>query len=338
MVSTRNTISRKVLAFVLAAACMIAFTPAVAFTQSASAANVAKTAPGGVVNSIAAAKTAFGTDCVAVTGSDTDITVTLDNQTDLTLTAPITIGQNVRLTVTSKAASEADKLTASFALSTDSSLDIEGYTEVQPADASGSSSGTTAIDGTKMWEGTITVGEKATVTGGTSSAAIGGDAILVSAGTSAVTKRVGSVVVNGTVTGGKGSTSQLAGYGLDLGTSSADEVLVNVSGTGTITSSYPADYGKWNSTAFAFSAVTSSTNTAPAKTDALIPGNVLKATAAAKTGESYIVDLYRTIGTVTTKVATASSSAAGQAATATYAITANDAGATFEAKARLNTA
>jgi len=45
MVNTKTTLSKKVLAIVLAVACMVAFTPAIAFTQSANAASKLKVSP-----------------------------------------------------------------------------------------------------------------------------------------------------------------------------------------------------------------------------------------------------------------------------------------------------
>ena len=329
MVNTKTTLSKKVLAVVLAVACMVAFTPAIAFTQSAHAANVAATGSGGAVSSIATAKTAFGTDGVTVTGTDSDITVTVNNQTKLTIGAPITIGQNIKLTVTSKATTTSDnEVVGSFVLGNGASLDIEGYTNVTPV-AAGTGAGTDAIDGTSMGAGTITVGENATVTGGAAAdtASVAGDAIQVAASTTTVTTTVGSVVVNGTVT--KGATGT-AGYGLNLGTTEATKVLVALSGTGTITTSNPADYGKWTATTMTTEAEKSATNAAKVTPlTSLVPGNVVKATANAV--GTYTVDIYKTIGTTTTKVAS-STGTTTTAAAASYVVTKDDATAKFTAK------
>ena len=287
MVNTKTSISKKVLALVLAVACTIAFTPAIAFTQSAHAANAAATGAGGLISDTATAQAAFGTAAV-VTGTTSDMTVTINNNTDLTLTTPVVVGQNIKLTVTSNGQNATDvKVIGSFKLQSGASLDIEGYTDVAPAS---SSAGTAAIDGTSMAAGNITVGENATVTGGAATAATtnGGDAIVVAGSATAVTTTTGSVVVNGTVTGGTGTAN--AGYGVNLkGTGTYPAVAL--SGSGTVSSVNPPE-SAWTASTVTFSAEKSATNAASATVSALVAGNVLKASSEVKAGHGWRISFF----------------------------------------------
>jgi len=332
MVNTKTSISKKVLALVLAVACTIAFTPAIAFTQSAHAANAAATGAGGLISDTATAQAAFGTAAV-VTGTTSDMTVTINNNTDLTLTTPVVVGQNIKLTVTSNGQKATDvKVIGSFKLQSGASLDIEGYTDVAPAS---SSAGTAAIDGTSMAAGNITVGENATVTGGAASAgnANGGDAIVVAGSATTVTTTTGSVVVNGTVTGGAKNGTGNDGYGVNL-LGSGTYPAVALSGSGSVSSVNPST-SAWTPSTVTFSAEKSATNAASATVSALVAGNVLKASSEAITGHAYTVEISKrqTVNgkTTTTKVATVTGTA-GVAAVASYVVTKEDASATFTAK------
>ena len=338
MVNTKTSISKKVLALVLAVACTIAFTPAIAFTQSANAAT------GGDVSTSAEAIAALGGAANAVdNGSSGDtISIKLVKDSTITLDKAINIASGKTLKITSQSTSAtATKITAAagfkaFSLESKASIDLEGPMTVTGGEGTAAgSAGFACVDGTAMTTGTITIGEDAIVKGGAATITDknGGDAIVVNGSSTAVTTKVGTVVLNGTATGGAAYSTPgtgAAGYGVNFNAATTANILVNFSGTGTASSTSPDVLAaKVNATFTAVKSTTNSTNITDLTK--LVQGNVLTIKTAAGAADTvYTVNITKTLDGKTTTVATGTGAASG-AATAEYTIASTDAGATFSA-------
>jgi len=164
MVNTQTSISKKVLAIVLAVACMVCFTPSIAFTQDAHAAST-----GGTVTAATQAAdiaTIFDTTTANVTGAETaNVTVKLSKALDIS--APIIVGEGVNLTVDANGydITESTATKDAFQVFTTGSL-ILTNTSTTTATVTGTADAiNAAVAGSLATTGTISVGTGVAITG-----------------------------------------------------------------------------------------------------------------------------------------------------------------------------
>ena len=237
MVNTKTTLSKKVLAVVLAVACMIAFTPAIAFTQSAHAdsATVNMTAglDVGALSEGAIQNAISGNGATTSTASVSGKTVTMNINSAITGGQTITVPDTYSLVINAGTYNIAAKITTAgsgnvtingsstiagtVTTGTTGTTAINGTTTIAPATG-------TAIDADDVTTGTVTVASGATVKAGEGTLdTAGASAITFPTGT---TTAAGTLTVNGTVAGGNAKTAtsgitadHAGGYAIEFSTS-----------------------------------------------------------------------------------------------------------------------
>jgi len=243
MVNTQTSISKKVLAVVLAVACMIAFTPAIAFTQSANA-DTASVAIGtinidGSREGSQVTKLVSGSDTTSSTGSydpatktetwnlagpvtgtvtvDAGYSLVINTTSSVTFTGDITCATTGNLTING-----AGKVVGKITAGTTGKVAVNDTVTVAPTTG-------VAIDGSAITTGSISTAAGTTVNAGTVTDANGASAILFPVKSSAIT---GTLTVAGKVTGGdQNGSGTLGGYAVAFSSSVASSA-VNFTRTG----------------------------------------------------------------------------------------------------------
>jgi len=315
MVNTQTSISKKVLAVVLAVACMVCFTPSIAFTQDAHAAN---TSGGGTISSATDAAAAFGTKATC-TASGTTVNVKLGEDVTATSGSTFTVASDTTLVLDLNSYKVTGLGADTFVLNAGANIEVKDTSSAQGGKVVGAAD-KSAIDATAT-TGTITIDEGATVAGGNATSTNTANGILTGAGT---TSAYAKVVVNGTVAEGTAASGAYV-YAVNLGGSATNATLT---GTGTCDSTNPASKLMASASVSATYAAAAGTNTKYTGTATKLGvGNKLTATVTPASGyavNDYTITLYKYVASTSTstKVATGTGSVE-------YTVAADDAGATF---------